>query len=365
MEILYERDNVKIVSNGKRVTKIVNSDYGIAVDGLRELAFLNSGIKHPNITKLINYVIKPYTIEMEFYKALGDLHNIKIPEGYRNKVTLQLISAVRFLHINGVMHRDIKPENFLVYPGYNITISDFGAARLMPAPWIGGYTNEVYTMWYRAPEIIQGKVYDFTADIWSLGCTILELYLGNPLFPGNREGDVLNLIYGFRSDKGSHKHAFRILEREFPQICSLVNSMLQINENLRVKFLGERLSIAPKLPKVVNVDGLMTFKELKIETLWKALTIMSYSEKVYLNESVYIASKLCEIIIPEISFDPILEAELLKRVINVIYLPSPLELALSIKNIDPISAGNKLRTIMTTQLPYNLDSLQIAGLICN
>lgn len=49
-------------------------------------------------------------------------------------------------------------------------------------------TSNITTRQYRAPEIIYGsKHYDESIDIWSLGCTIAELLLGQPIFPGTTD----------------------------------------------------------------------------------------------------------------------------------------------------------------------------------
>ena len=56
-------------------------------------------------------------------------------------------------------------------------------------------TDYVATRWYRAPENLLGtKEYTVAIDIFSLGCVIVELYLGNPLFPGANNVDQISKI---------------------------------------------------------------------------------------------------------------------------------------------------------------------------
>lgn len=58
------------------------------------------------------------------------------------------------------------------------------------------FTNEVVTLWYRAPDILLGhKRYSTSVDIWSIGCIFVEMHTGRALFPGNNEQDQLNLIF--------------------------------------------------------------------------------------------------------------------------------------------------------------------------
>lgn len=55
-------------------------------------------------------------------------------------------------------------------------------------------TSELVSRFYRAPEIILGCPYDCKIDIWSLGCTLYELYTGKILFSGRNNNEMLRLI---------------------------------------------------------------------------------------------------------------------------------------------------------------------------
>lgn len=55
-------------------------------------------------------------------------------------------------------------------------------------------TSELVSRFYRAPEILLGCPYDTKIDIWSLGCTLYELYTGKILFPGRNNNDMMKLI---------------------------------------------------------------------------------------------------------------------------------------------------------------------------
>ncbi len=52
----------------------------------------------------------------------------------------------------------------------------------------------IQSRFYRAPEVILGAHYGFPIDMWSFGCLIAELYLGEPLFSGSNEQEQLSLI---------------------------------------------------------------------------------------------------------------------------------------------------------------------------
>lgn len=111
----------------------------------------------------------------------------------------QLLRGLAHCHRNGVIHRDIKPTNLLINKRGLLKIADFGCARVL----FGAQrfnrrplTPKVVTLWYRAPELLQGATqYDGAAiDVWAAGCCIAEMFLGRALLPGGNELDQLMRI---------------------------------------------------------------------------------------------------------------------------------------------------------------------------
>lgn len=94
------------------------------------------------------------------------------------------------------MHRDIKGANLLLNNKGVLKLTDFGLARKFDPKIHKMLTNRVVTLWYRAPELILGSMhYDFKIDTWSVGCFLLELFMGKPLFPGKNELTQIDLIF--------------------------------------------------------------------------------------------------------------------------------------------------------------------------
>ncbi|CAF2330154.1 unnamed protein product [Rotaria sp. Silwood2] len=99
----------------------------------------------------------------------------------------------QFIHSAGVLHRDLKPMNIGIDGNSNVTILDFGLARVAST---NPPTAYVSTRWWRAPEIYLNETkYDEKVDIWSVGCIMAELILLTPLFPGKDTIDQLNKIF--------------------------------------------------------------------------------------------------------------------------------------------------------------------------
>jgi len=105
--------------------------------------------------------------------------------------TYQLLRSLGYIHSLGICHRDIKPQNLLLDPTSGILkLCDFGSAKAL----IVGEPNVSYicSRYYRAPELIFGATnYTTSIDIWSAGCVVAELLMGQPLFPGDSGVDQL------------------------------------------------------------------------------------------------------------------------------------------------------------------------------
>lgn len=103
----------------------------------------------------------------------------------------QLLRSLAYIHSVGICHRDIKPQNLLLNPNTGILkLCDFGSAKIL----VAGEPNVSYicSRYYRAPELIFGATnYTTNIDIWSTGCVMAELMLGQPLFPGESGIDQL------------------------------------------------------------------------------------------------------------------------------------------------------------------------------
>ncbi|KAH0984852.1 hypothetical protein GBA52_012029 [Prunus armeniaca] len=128
-----------------------------------------------------------YRVSKHYCKA-----NQRMPLIYVKLYTYQICRALAYIHGGiGVCHRDIKPQNLLVNPHtHQVKLCDFGSAKVL----VKGEPNISYicSRYYRAPELIFGATeYTTAIDIWSVGCVLAELLLGQPLFPGESGVDQL------------------------------------------------------------------------------------------------------------------------------------------------------------------------------
>ncbi|CAL1709830.1 unnamed protein product [Somion occarium] len=107
-------------------------------------------------------------------------------------VAAELVLALRFLHIHGIVHSDLKPENIFVDTEGHLVLSDFGGAKFLTNGVLTRKTHEdvVCSLPYAAPELVfdgpeEETVYDEKIDWWSLGVVITVMTTGELLFYGN------------------------------------------------------------------------------------------------------------------------------------------------------------------------------------
>ncbi len=136
-------------------------------------------------------------LSVSLYDVLKQTRFSGLSLRFVHKVALQLVQVLyvlRYVLPYPLVHCDIKPENVLLRCANksSVLLIDFGSSFVhCDSEKKGSYVQSRY---YRAPEVILGMSYGPAADIWSLGAMLVELLLGDPLFPGRSEAHQLNLF---------------------------------------------------------------------------------------------------------------------------------------------------------------------------
>jgi dual specificity tyrosine-phosphorylation-regulated kinase 1 len=133
-------------------------------------------------------------LSYNLYDLLRNTNYRGVSLNLTRKFAQQLCSALMFLtsHDLNIIHCDLKPENILLCNPKRsaIKIVDFGSSCQ-----IGQRLYQyIQSRFYRSPEVLLGLSYNMAIDMWSLGCILVEMHTGEPLFNGHNEFDQINKI---------------------------------------------------------------------------------------------------------------------------------------------------------------------------
>lgn len=137
-----------------------------------------------------------YNLKMEYVED-GTLIDVirkkggRLDEAMIKCYTQQIVQGLRYLHSCGIAHCDIKSTNILVGET-GAKIADLGCARRVDMD--GDFTGTIGgTPMFMAPEVVCREEQSFAADIWALGCTIIEMATGGSPWPNI--GDAMAILY--------------------------------------------------------------------------------------------------------------------------------------------------------------------------
>ena len=150
-----------------------------------------STLSHPNITRVyesgthqerayfVMELVEGHDLrkELEKWKALPHQERFQLAES----ILIQLVSALSYVHDQGLVHRDISPGNIMVGSDNSVKLMDFGVVKT-PGAELTAVGEMVGTVAYMAPEQIRGDQVDARADLYSLGTVLYLLLTGRRPF---------------------------------------------------------------------------------------------------------------------------------------------------------------------------------------
>ncbi|EPQ28737.1 uncharacterized protein PFL1_06869 [Pseudozyma flocculosa PF-1] len=179
----------------------LDAEEGTPSTAIREISLMKE-LRHTNIVRLYDVIHTESKLMLVFEFMAQDLKKYMDIHGKRGALDpttvrsfmFQLLKGTAFCHENRVLHRDLKPQNLLINKRGELKLADFGLARAFGIP-VNTFSNEVVTLWYRAPDVLMGsRTYSTSIDIWSAGCIMAEMITGVPLFRGRDNNDQLTQI---------------------------------------------------------------------------------------------------------------------------------------------------------------------------
>lgn len=158
---------------------------------------------HPNLVQVhdlellgdVNYIV----LELVRGRSLRDwMAKGPIPPPQVFAVMHGVLQALDYAHRRGIVHRDMKPENVLISEDGMVKVADFGIARLMDDPGVGGTATRtgttVGTPQYMSPEQVSSSKVDGRSDLYSAGVVFYELVTGRPPFVAAEQDGPFTLM---------------------------------------------------------------------------------------------------------------------------------------------------------------------------
>lgn len=162
---------------------------------MREITLMRR-LSHPNVVGYMGCEQDEEKLELLIFmelveggsvdKLLQDNGRVALPELRIQEFMRQLLAGLFYLHSQNIIHRDIKSANLLLTNEDVIKLCDFGAAKeatqLFTQSNAAESTGIAGTPNWMAPEVIEQSAHGKAADVWSVGCVLIELATGRPPF---------------------------------------------------------------------------------------------------------------------------------------------------------------------------------------
>ncbi|CAL9763388.1 unnamed protein product [Musa acuminata subsp. burmannicoides] len=156
---------------------------------------LLSALDSPFVVSYLGFDVAPahapgagfhYNLFMEYAPGGSLSDEIKRQSGRLDELAIRsylhdILSGLVYLHSNGVVHCDLKSQNVLICSDGRAKIADFGCARKVDGDEERHQPRG--TPMFMAPEVARGEEQSAPADVWSLGCTTIEMATGRPPWP--------------------------------------------------------------------------------------------------------------------------------------------------------------------------------------
>ncbi|OHS97194.1 hypothetical protein TRFO_36608 [Tritrichomonas foetus] len=186
----------------------------------KERDFYQTIEPHPFILRCYGYIY-PDILILD-WKVNGNLKNFIfnknpykiVDDNVKNKIIIEILFALDYLHSHGYMHRDMKTDNILIDDEYKSTICDCDLVREFEINTPDKpYSGDVGTYLYSAPEVLKNQNYSFQIDIYSLGCIIIEIVTEKQLFAKDKVPQLSKEKYGMCEKLFKHCTKYNALER--------------------------------------------------------------------------------------------------------------------------------------------------------
>merc|ERR1712137_1171443 len=224
----------------KMIIKKMNHSRAIDIQRNYKEVSIMANCSHPNIVRYYDcyHVEDELWVAMEYLEGgtISDLRRMTIPfdECQIAFLAHECLKGLQYLHELGIAYRDIKPSNIMLTDAYEVKLIDFGLSDSAQA--IAEYPKMVGSAAWMAPEMIIHTPQTVKADVWSLGCTLLQLADKYSFSLGEKLQTLFSVATSGRKEFPSKQKA----EVLSGNLISFLQAMLQHDPSMRAS-VGELL----------------------------------------------------------------------------------------------------------------------------
>ena len=159
----------------------------------KQEARVMASLDHENIVKVYDisqegeapFIVAEYIDGRDVGSVLKNAPKGRLSEQFTKRIVVQLLRALAYAHLRGVVHRDVKPSNILVTDEGLVKVADFGIARVMEAEEVGEPGEIIGSARYMSPEQLKGRETTPRSDLYAVGIVLYHCLTGRPPFSGD------------------------------------------------------------------------------------------------------------------------------------------------------------------------------------
>ncbi|KAH0549603.1 hypothetical protein KQX54_010921 [Cotesia glomerata] len=251
-------NSIKVPMIERAELQITDTILGAGTQGVvRKGLWKNTSVDHPNVIKTLGICVETNRlfITMELFTGttlmnyIFNEYNInceKLTTDMKHAIGRQICLSINYLHTraNPVIHGDIKPSNILVNPQMVVKVCDMGLSRFahVTKSLVSTMHHQAQspkrTLMYMAPEILKNKLPTIKSEVWSLACTLVELYQESSIWEVSNDTDLKSLLNA----------------QTTPNFSSVPKELVKILSNC----FNYQSNLRPKISEVLNIYEKMT-----------------------------------------------------------------------------------------------------------